>query len=216
MSSNRKQRRGFTTLEMVISFVIMAMLLGSIGLATISGKDTYQQGERIANLEARARRALSRVSAELTAAQRTMLNPQPTAPLGGSNVRFRTCLGYSGGSAQWGPFSRVMLQQDPRDPNNGLDDDGDGLIDEGEVALVRDDGGPDEVTIVLVRGVSEYLQGETQNGVDDNANGLRDERGFSLVIDTDGTLTVRLTLAALDPKNQLLTRTFETEVHMRN
>jgi type II secretory pathway pseudopilin PulG len=216
MSSNRHDRRGFTTVEMVISFVIMAMLLGSIGLATLSGKDTYQQGEKVATLEARARRALSRIASELTGAQRTTLNPQPNAPLGGSNVRYRTCLGYSGGAAQWGPYSRLMLRQDPRDPDNGLDDDGDGLIDEGEVVLVRDDGGPNQQTLVLVRGVSEYLEGETANGVDDNANGLRDERGFSLVIDGDGTLTIRLTLLALDPKNQLLTRTFETEVHMRN
>lgn len=212
----RRGRRGFTIIEMSITLTVLAMVVGSVASIVLSGRKAYEQGMSVSAVEMQARRALERIASEITPAVRTTMTPTATAPLGTSTLSFRTCEGAIGGVVQTSALMRIELRQDPRDANDGLDNDGDGLIDEGEIALVRDAGGANEVDAVIVRNVSEYLEGETVNLADDNGNGLTDERGLSLVVDANGTLTIRLTLEAVDPNNQLVRRTVETSVSMRN
>jgi hypothetical protein len=118
------------------------------------------------------------------------------------------------GSITW-ETRRLQHQYDPDDANDGLDNDGDGLIDEGRVVLIRDSGGADEQTVVLCSDVREYLEGESADGTDQNGNGLIDERGLCFEL-AAGRLTIRLTLEVLDAEGRHATRTVETTVHLRN
>jgi prepilin-type N-terminal cleavage/methylation domain-containing protein len=210
------RRGGFTLIEVMIGVTVMAMFLGAVGMVTLSARDVYEQGVSSASLEARARRAVQRIASELVAAEGLSVNPRPTGALGGTWFRYRTCTGMVGIVPQWSTTSRIQLRADPRDANDGVDNDSDGLIDEQQVVLVRDDGLGTETEAVICGNVRELLEGETTNLADDNGNGLTDEAGLSFFIDANNTLTIRLTLEARDPNNILVMRTVETSVHMRN
>jgi hypothetical protein len=98
---------------------------------------------------------------------------------------------------------------------NGLDDDGDGIIDEGRVILTRDFLGAEELSVVLAHDVRSRFEGELANGLDDNGNGLVDERGFCMTLQ-DGLLVLRLSIAGRSPEGTRTTSTVETSVHFRN
>ncbi len=67
----------------------------------------------------------------------------------------------------------------------------------------------------MVRNVREHLEGEIDNGADDNGNGLIDEGGLSFSL-AGKTLTIRLTIQGIHPKGQLISRTLETSLTLRN
>ncbi len=206
---------GFTVIEMMISTVILAILLSVIGLTVLTGQQNFRQGVTEPVLEARARRAMDRIVAELQGAQASSIIPNPTAPLGSSSLQFRVCTGYNGTAQLWGPWMMISRVADPRDPQDGVDNDSDGIVDEGRVVLTRDVGGANQQS-TIVDGVTRYLQGETAGGGDDNGNGRTDVAGLSFVADANQTLTIRLSIAALDPRGKLLVQTVQTAVHMRN
>lgn len=212
----KRKQSGFTLVETCITFTVLALILSAVGAVTLAGRDVYQEGMSVATLEARARRALERMATELTAGVKTTLTPNPNTNLGSSSLQFQSGTGFSAGTQSLSGLTSIQLESDPNDPDDGIDNDSDGLIDEGQVVLVRNLGQADEIRTVLCKGVRKYLEGETANVADDNANGVVDERGLSFHADADGTLTLRLTLQARDPKNRLMVRTVETSVHMRN
>jgi prepilin-type N-terminal cleavage/methylation domain-containing protein len=214
-SRRRGSCSGFTLVETMIAMTIFAVVLGAVGLTVLSGEKNFRQGVSDAALDARASRLLSKVVAELQWAGADTLAVEPTAPAGASEVEFRVCTGFAGTSATWSGRTRVRLVPEPGETFNGLDDDGDGLTDEGQVELTRDLGTADEIDAVLGVGVARRLAGETANAADDNGNGLTDEAGLSFVM-TDDTLTIRLTLEGLDPGGRLVQRTVQTAVTMRN
>jgi hypothetical protein len=125
----------------------------------------------------------------------------------------------NGKTPVWGPRILYRVEPAPMELNNGVDDNSNGLIDEGVLVRIEDFGGPDERRVVLARGVSELLEGEDANGLDDNGNGLDDEGGLAITIRTSGTrdaLTLRLTLQGVDASGAILERTLETTVALRN
>ena len=110
---------------------------------------------------------------------------------------------------------RIALELERVELDNGLDDNGNGLVDERMVVRIEDPGGPDERRKVICHDVSEYLAGEIPNGLDDNGNGLNDERGLSFVVLGD-VLTIRLTLEAPGANENMLERTVQTSVRLLN
>jgi prepilin-type N-terminal cleavage/methylation domain-containing protein len=216
MTHMHGKQRGFTLVELVVAFTVLSLILGAVGVVSMAGRDAYQKGVQSATLETRARRALDRIASELTAGVDATVTPNPANPLGISTIQFQTCVGFAGGVQQLSTPTSIRLVSDPNDPNDGIDNDTDGLIDERQIVLVRNVGMADEVTTVLVSHVAEFAAGETANMADDNGNGLIDEAGFSIVADGTATLRLRLTLECRDPKNILVTRTVETSVHLRN
>jgi prepilin-type N-terminal cleavage/methylation domain-containing protein len=210
-----RTRRGFTLIEMMIGAVILAMLVGSMGVVVLSARGVYEQGLSSAALEARGRRTLQRISNELTGAI-VELTTVPAANAEGPAIAFQTCTGYTAGAMTKSSVTRIELRPEPGDPDDGIDNDHDGSIDEKQIVLVRNAGQANQIESVLCGGVRELLQGETANMADDNGNGLIDEGGLSFARDAHGTITIRLTLEARDPHGLLVARTVEGAVHMRN
>ena len=213
VSSNRG---GFTLVEVLVATAILAILLGAVGITVLHGKENFRQGVTASVLDARGRRVLERMVTEIQGAQGAALNPNPLPPLGSSTLQFRVCNGYDGVAQIWGPLSQIQLVDDTREPVDGVDNDGDGMVDEARVVLVRDVGGAGQVQVTLAHNVARRLEGETANAADDNGNGLVDEAGLSFAIDGNMTLTIRLSLGARDPRGRTLVRTVQTAVHMRN
>ena len=118
------------------------------------------------------------------------------------------------GSITWQTI-RIEFQYDPAEIDDGIDNDGDGLVDEGRAVLLRNWNTAAEKRTVLCNDVREYLEGETPDGNEENGNDLTDERGLCFELDGD-RLTIRLTLEKTDHEGRLATVTVETTVHFRN
>lgn len=213
MKPNRQA--GLSLLELVFALGIFITVAGGLSEILVTTAGTYGTGMKIATLDGDARRVVDRAAEELIGAGITTLVPAPAPPFGAGTVTFQKGKGFAGGAVVWGPVCRFDLRPSETDPDDGADNDGDGFVDEMELWLVRDVGAAAETEQLLVRGVSEWLEGEDANGIDDNGNGLVDEPGFSVVL--EGTiLTVRLSLHGRDARGRKLLRTVETTVVARN
>lgn len=212
---DRRRAAGFTLIELMIAMSIFAVIVGGVLMMGRASDRAYRTGAVVASTEFQASRAMEQIVADVQGAQLESLSPDPLAGLGASAVDYVVATGLQNGELVLTPLRRLRFEYEAGELDNGLDDNGNGLVDEGMVVLVHDVGGPDELRLVLTHWVRERLEGELDNGIDDNGNGLVDEPGF-LVERQGETLTVRLTLERLDPERRVMTRTAETAVHMRN
>lgn len=208
-------RSGFTLLEAVVALMLFGVAAGSIALVQRTSSQALETGAESSSLNESARQAMERISSRLPSADRTLVSPTPEAPFYSSSLDFTPCQGYADGAVQWGDPERIAFEYTAADPDDGVDNDGNGLIDDGQVVWTRDPGGPNEERKLLCRHVPELLEGELPNGEDDNGNGLEDEAGLAFDFRED-TVTVRLTLQLVDRRNQRLTRTVTRAMTFRN
>ena len=210
-----RSEAGLTLLEVMIVAVMLIIFLGSVGIATQSSTKLYRESNVESGLEAISHRALNRIADELAYAERSALSPEPDAPLGSSSLEFHVCRGAPGGIVEWGPLTRIEFALEAGELDDGLDNNGNGLIDEGIVLRTEDVGGPGERSVVLCHWVRELSLGEELDNDDDNDNGLNDEAGLAFSIEGDA-LTVRLCLERLDAQQRPITKSVTTSVRIRN
>ena len=215
------ERAGFTLVVMMIAATLLAFVLGAATMIALSRANAFSMGQGNMTLEAKVRRTASRLVNAFTSAGRAGLvpDPQPFPPaqgVGTSTLDFRKNVGVVGGVIQWGPITRIRFEYSPSELDNGVDDNGNGLIDEGEAVWLENPDTPQERRVVLITGVSEFLQGEIPNGLDDNGNGLVDEQGLSFDMDSNN-LIIRLSLERMQTGTQQpIVRSIETSVLLRN
>jgi len=210
-------RTGFTLLEVVISAGLFMLFTGGALLMANASSSALRTGSTYSDLDARARRALAEVCDLLRLADAQGLWPAGVvAPASTHELEFQRALGHDGTNISWDLVEKLILESDPSDPDDGVDNDGDGLVDECRVVWIDDFGEPTERRKTLCHDVAESLDGEVPgNLVDDNDNDLDDERGFC--IDLDGEIaTVRLTLEGRDGDGLLIRSTVQRSVALRN
>lgn len=213
----RAAQRGFTLLELSIVIVVLATVLGSIAVVLQRSQGAYQQGMVEADVDGLATRACQRIVSEVFQANRATVTVNVPPPLGATGVDFSRAEGWAAGAMVNGALRRIRWVRDPADPDNGLDDDGDGLSDEGRIELWMDVAGAPAESVVLASGVPELLEGEVTNGADDNGNAIADERGLCITFDAvNGLVVVRVTLARRDAAGRLVQRTAQMSVLLRN
>ena len=209
-------QRGFTFLEMMAVVIVLAIVGGlgiqAVQMTTGASSSTVFQSE----LDTRVNRTVERIVRELQEAEIVSLLPEPLLPFGTDTLDYR-CAEVTDDNQQIviGAYRRLALLPSDTDALDGIDNDGDGLIDEHELWLVHDVGLPTERRSIIARNVSAFLEGEAPNAADDNGNDLVDERGFNVAL-RDGVLHVRLSIQGRSPKNEILTRIAETTVWVRN
>jgi hypothetical protein len=143
---------------MVLSTMIFSFLVaGAMGVIT-SGRNMVAHGVERSDLEERARTVAARLARELLAG-RVMMDPA-----GGSRLVFRKNRGgidAGTGEIDWSAEGPLVYQftLSPGELDNGLDDNGNGLIDEGQVDRIE--GG---VTTVIATGIPEGGLAFTRNG----------------------------------------------------
>jgi hypothetical protein len=214
--SSRTSRRGMTVVELSLSLGLLSMIVGLAAMVGDSGRSVFVQTSTTSEVEARVKTTLDRVAAELEMATLSSLDPQLDGVLNDTDsLLLQQVVDIDAGAVVLGELLQVSFEQDPSDAADGLDNDGDGLVDEGCVVMVRDVGGLGEISVTLCTDVRRYLEGESAGGGDDNGNGLTDERGF--VIERDGDLlTLRLSLESVRYDGRVTTRTGSTSVLLRN
>jgi type II secretory pathway pseudopilin PulG len=206
----------FTIIELAISVSVLALLLGVIATFESRGKAAARAITTLAGVELRAERAMRVVTREVAMVGVHTLAPDPVTNLGSDTITFQTPSSVTAtGAVTWNPPTRIELTMDQGEIDNGIDDDGDGLVDERQLTITRDIGTGAERTSVVCHGVAAWLEGESGNGADDNGNGLVDERGFS-VRRTGDLLEMRLTLQVPGDKGTTVTWTTTTAVVIHN
>ncbi len=200
-------------IEVLIAMTVLGTVAMGVVEATKSSSGAFRQSASNNSLDTRTGRGLNRIIAELSGAG-MLQPPNMTSPANSNWIEFQQNTGWESGSIQWGPVIRLSWEMAAGETNNGLDDNNDGQIDEGN--LVRTESpGPGAVGVTLVRGIPEMASGETANGEDDNGNGLIDEAGLSFYLDGN-TLIISLCVAHLGPNGTLQTRQIETAYTVRN
>ena len=211
-----RNRAGSTMLEVLMALALLSTILGALLSAGGSSSRLYENEVTNTSLEANGRRALDRLAREFTGASSTSLETLAESPLWQDGVDFDRMIGMRAGDGRitWSGC-RAEFRLEPGETDDGLDNDGNGLVDEGMLVLVEDEGGAEELAVVLTHNVREYQEGELPNGLDDNANGLIDERGVTFErIGRD--LRLYLTLEGIARDGHVVTRTLETTVWSRN
>jgi hypothetical protein len=209
-------KQGFALIEVAVTISLIALVFGSIVQAHRATVQTYSQASAVAIVQAEAQRVLDRVTAELENSG-SVLQPNPIVA-STDNIVFQAATGVNaatGAITSGTPTRLAWLVDDGETANNGVDDNHNGIVDEGKLVLTRNYNLPNEVSIVLAHRVPKYLQGETFNNADDNGNGLVDEHGFC-VFREGNLLRVRLTLARATKGGKIVNATVETGVRLRN
>jgi len=208
---------GGLIVEVLIAAVIVFALVAVTFAVIDTGISAHATGSALSDLERDANRVLDRVASELVMSGSSVISPIPSTPTTAVDaVTYQMNTGFTGGLATWGVVRRLELRADPTDPDDGKDNNGNGIVDEKILVLITDPGGPDEEVVTITRWVRELLEGERANGVDDNGNGLIDEPGFCCTLDAGGVWTIRLTLERPTKRGQIVSRTVETSVTPRN
>jgi prepilin-type N-terminal cleavage/methylation domain-containing protein len=209
------RRGGFSLVEVLVAAALLAVVLSSVALVGGAADKAYRTGTIESHLESKVAIAVDSMVDELRIAGVDTITPDPIPGVGASNIRYVQATGITNGEIDWTPLRTLRLELETGELDDGIDNNANGLIDEGRILLIEDLGGPDERQWVLTRWVAEFLEGEIENGLDDNGNGLVDESGF-LVERIGESYVIRLTLQRRTVEGYLLTRTAQTSTKPRN
>ncbi len=213
--SERRGSCGFTLVEVTLSACLTAALLGTAAMLTRTAMGMFRLRSSEEEASMRVHRALRSIALEFAGAARSELLPDPVLPDGASVLGYRRVVGYAGGVQRMGDALQVGFEYESGELDDGLDNNGNGLVDEGVVVWIESPGTQGEQRVVKCRGVREFAPGEIQNGADDDGNGVRDDRGLSFWISGD-LLSVALTVEEVGPGGIVLEKSARTSVHIRN
>ncbi len=213
------RQRGFTVAELLITLVLLAVVLTGAFQASERGMSLFRTSSVQGDVNGRTARLAARITKELLAADAASLNPNlmpPAVPpnMGDDSLEFRTAESFAGGLVLSAP-RRIAWEVETGELENDLDDDGDGLVDEGQVVLTLDVGLPEERRVVLASGVRGRLEGSPPNAVDDDGNGLTDERGLCFTRQGDA-IVVWVSLERAGEGGAPVVRTQQFSVLLRN
>jgi prepilin-type N-terminal cleavage/methylation domain-containing protein len=167
-----KQRAGFTLLELMIAVSLLVLVVLNLTMALNAAMRTSDREATEAVLEDQAQIVLDRVGYAIMGCARETLVPDAEPPLYSSDLRYQVHVGVEDGEVVWGDPERifhvdgedqVIWSQNPDEPEerrvvwsnlvqdllegetiNGIDDNGNGLIDESGLTFTMD---RDSVTI---------------------------------------------------------------------
>lgn len=208
-------KTGFSVIEMVISVSIVGILLSSIFFAGQRGIALFETGSVNNDVNSRAGRTMARIVREMIGADVPVADPALEPPFGTSEIDYRYPLGVAGGAPVWSTPTRLTLELAEGELDNGVDDNGNDLVDERSIVMIRELGSADEQRVVLANGISELLEGEIANMADDNGNGLIDEEGLNFVLVAD-VLFIRLSVERINADGRRVVRTLEDAIALRN
>lgn len=207
-------RRGLTLLEIVMAVGLLTVFLGSTLLLGRSILGAFRTETSQARYDEALHGALDRMAQRLRTVDGQALLPGGAIP--SDWVEFQRANDHDGVNVVWGALERLTFEYDPDELDDGLDNDGDGLVDEGRAVWIRDPGGAGERRVVLAWPVPEVSLGEIPgNGIDDDGNGLVDEDGLAFEI-TGNRMRIVLTIHWLGEDGQLQEIQDERVVVMRN
>jgi prepilin-type N-terminal cleavage/methylation domain-containing protein len=209
-------RRGMTLVELMVASAVLVILL--LGMTRTGAGVTKLFATSVTRMEVeqQLRQSMGRLTTDLRHASLGSFDAMGEAPLWTNATGFDRINGLDpvDGEGIWRSM-RLELRMGEGETDDGLDEDGDGLVDERQLVLTRDVGTADAREQVMLRDIPELFPGEVENGLDDNGNGLLDETGFAIYTE-DGALKILLSKIGIDEDRRLITRSLSTSAKLRN
>ncbi len=215
LKGSNRVRAGFTITEVALGIALLAVFMGATGIAALRSADAFSAARRVDELQSETARVMTRVTGELVGTGTGVLAPDPDTDWGTGVFGFRYPIGFNAGAVTWGNLQTIGFEYAAGEIDDGADNNGDGLVDEGQIVLVRDVGLASQRRVVICSNVAELGEGEIVNNLDDNGNGVRDEAGFNVQRVGD-VLTVRVTLQGIGETGVLMERSMSGSVRLRN
>lgn len=178
---------GFTLVELMIGLVVLSLVLGSVCMVVLGTHRLFSEQWTRVYLDQTGARVMDRLSSELRAAYFPTMTPVVLAD--STWVRYQPVTGFAGGAAQLGGFATLQMELAAGEADNDIDDDGDGLADEGVVTYIADDG--------------------TRSRIADNVLALR-------IDSTAAGLLIAVDVAVTDYRGEPIQRTYTREICLRN
>jgi Tfp pilus assembly protein PilW len=212
--TNRLRSSGMTLVEVAISLAVTAAAVLAAASAVNRSFSAWSDMSRTGDLERRDQNAMEVIVAAMSDAGKSTLSVA-APPTGAFSMTFKTPTGFASDATTWSNQSIVEWQPSASDPVNGVDNDGNGLIDDGVVVLRKNVGLSTESKTVLCRWIPYLAPNESANNADDNGDGLNDERGLSFKV-VGSALTVRLSCKRKSRDGTMITTTSERTIALRN
>jgi prepilin-type N-terminal cleavage/methylation domain-containing protein len=157
MNRRITRKGGFTMVEISIALVLLGLVLANVFMVLYGTTRSYGQKNAVFETEAQVRRTLDRTALALIGANRSTVYTVLPAPFSTSEIHFETNLGVQGGALAWSQPQTIALELGDRNKIvwsetssenrrvvwsewarnylageilNGVDDNGNGLIDE--------------------------------------------------------------------------------------
>ena len=212
---------GFTLLELVITVALLALIFGTSFALSAGTSGAYAGATDEVELTERASLGTTAIVDALRGGSGTTLS-SPTGPGAPGEVTqaiwFQRAKGFDPllGELELDPLETIAFEPDAGDPEDGADNDGDGLVDEGRVVWTTGVGEVDEHRVVLCRDVLRTGAGELAgNGLDDDGDGVIDEPGFAVVWDIE-SVQIQLAVGFRSRSGDVLVRSATRAVAFRN
>jgi hypothetical protein len=133
LESVAQTEEGFTLLETVFCVGLAGIILAGVASVAMTSQDLIAEEFSIQGLDERGRRVVSRVVEELRQAVASSVRPLIISD--SSYIEFQKSAGFSGGAVQLAPLMRIAFVPADAELPDGLDNNGDGLADEGSVEV---------------------------------------------------------------------------------
>jgi prepilin-type N-terminal cleavage/methylation domain-containing protein len=162
-----RSRAGFTMIELMVGLALLGLIIVNVYMVLADSSKAYGSKTVQANTEMQLRRTLDRIALAVMSSSRGTLWTATDSPLSESELHFETSLGMENGVPIWsdpqkigltpGEGQQVTWFQNPGGANekrivwskwiadfakgellNGIDDNGNGLIDEKGLSFVVD------------------------------------------------------------------------------
>lgn len=139
----RGRTRGFTLVELLFAGAIFIVVVGALATMGSSGSRLFHDGSTRTDIEQRASRALDKLAEELSTLEGDSLTGLPASPVWFDGMTFDRveAVALTDGSVV-SRSMRVAFEYEAGEVDDGLDNNGNGLADEGVLALYRDWGTP--------------------------------------------------------------------------
>lgn len=187
---NKKKEQGFSLLEVMIVTTILVIIVGGIFEVFSAGLNAYNTGTVLVDVQGLARRSLEKIVKEVQGAGIDTISQS-----GSTSITFQKATGYTDGSVTWGDTITIAFDYLDDENDNGVDDNGNRLVDEGKIEMTTDDGEGGLTTEVIGYWLKE--------------DGLQ----FSL---SGRLLTITLEIERYEPKGELMQVRLVTTVKIKN
>jgi len=196
-NEQHKGQRGFSLLEVMIVTTILVVIVGGIFQVLSAGLNAYNSGTVLVDVQGLARRTMEGMIREVQGAGLSTVSPTPPLPgqTGTSTITFQQATGYSGGSVTWGDTITVAFAYVDGESDNGADDNGNHLVDEGVVTLTIDDG---------------------EGGITNETIGYWVKEGGLQFNLSGALLTITLEVERYEPRGELMQALLSTTVKIKN
>ncbi|MFH1024847.1 MAG: prepilin-type N-terminal cleavage/methylation domain-containing protein [Planctomycetota bacterium] len=180
--------RGFTLIEILVTVAVLTVVAVAVGGMLITSQNTFSMGTTLGTLQDQSRFVVDKIANELQQSGTSTF--APASPSGVTSLAFQKCTGYVASARTWGNAITYAFAYETGEVNDGADNNGNGLADEGIITRTE---GTQTVT------VARYVR----------------EGSFMFTL-SGKVLKVEVVLERKDAKGRLLSASASTSIQTKN